>query len=129
MTAPSAATSAAARSNGGRWWMRRRLPATATRWSCASGRSDRISASAAAAQACAAVTVVSASGSVPREAGARMVVRDDGAFRGTIGGGALEWRAIADAQALAVHGDQVVMRERALGAELGPCCGGRVRIA
>lgn len=83
----------------------------------------------AAGHGCAAVTVVSASGSVPREAGARMVVRDDGAFRGTIGGGALEWRAIADAQALAGHGDQVVMRERALGPELGQCCGGRVRIA
>ena len=38
-------------------------------------------------------------GSAPREAGARMVVLSDGGFTGTIGGGALEWQAIAHAQA------------------------------
>ncbi len=39
-------------------------------------------------------------GSTPREAGARMVVFSDGTFTGTIGGGTLEWRALAEAQRL-----------------------------
>ena len=45
------------------------------------------------------VTVIATRGSVPREAGARLVIRGDGRFTGTIGGGTLEWRAIALAQA------------------------------
>ena len=40
---------------------------------------------------CAMVTVAGTQGSAPREAGARMIVMPDGGFRGTIGGGALEW--------------------------------------
>ena len=47
---------------------------------------------------CALVTVASVAGSTPREAGARMVVRPDGAFHGTIGGGTLEFQAIRWAQ-------------------------------
>src|ERR1700750_2817282 len=46
------------------------------------------------------VTLAEAQGSSPREVGARMVVRPDGAFSGTIGGGALEWIALAEAQAM-----------------------------
>ena len=45
------------------------------------------------------VTVVATKGSAPREAGARLIVIPDGTFTGTIGGGTLEWRAIALAQA------------------------------
>ena len=48
---------------------------------------------------CAMASVVEVRGSAPREAGARMVVLRDGGFTGTIGGGALEWQAIAHAQA------------------------------
>ena len=48
---------------------------------------------------CAMVSVVKAEGSVPREEGARMIVTPDG-FHGTIGGGTLEWKALAAAQAL-----------------------------
>ena len=44
------------------------------------------------------VTLAEAAGSIPREVGARMVVRPDGRFSGTIGGGALEWLALAEAQ-------------------------------
>ncbi len=44
------------------------------------------------------VTIRSSAGSTPREAGTRMVVFADGSFSGTIGGGTLEWRAIAEAQ-------------------------------
>ena len=47
------------------------------------------------AEHCAAVlvTLAESAGSSPREVGARMVVRPDGRFSGTIGGGALEWLA------------------------------------
>ncbi|MDR3495632.1 MAG: xanthine dehydrogenase accessory protein XdhC [Ancalomicrobiaceae bacterium] len=53
------------------------------------------------------VTVAEVQGSAPREAGARMVVAADGSFSGTIGGGTLEWRAIADAQRMLAGGSQV----------------------
>jgi xanthine dehydrogenase accessory factor len=76
------------------------------------------------------VTLADTRGSSPREAGARMVVRPDGGFTGTIGGGALEWMALADAQALLAHKDAAPMRrfDRALGPDLGQCCGGRVGV-
>ena len=48
--------------------------------------------------AAALVTLVETRGSSPRDAGARMVVRPDGGFFGTIGGGALEWMALAEDQ-------------------------------
>jgi xanthine dehydrogenase accessory protein XdhC len=76
------------------------------------------------------VTVVAARGSTPRDAGARLVVRPDGAFTGTIGGGTLEWRAIAIAQA-ALSGDmaqKAMIRRFALGPELGQCCGGEMHL-
>ena len=47
---------------------------------------------------CAMVSLVEVQGSAPREPGTRMIVTPHG-FHGTIGGGALEWRAIAAAQA------------------------------
>ena len=43
--------------------------------------------------------MVGAAGSVPREAGARIVLRPDGGFYGSIGGGRLEYKAIAAARA------------------------------
>ena len=68
-------------------------------------------------------------GSAPREAGARMAVGADGGFFGTIGGGTLEWRAIAEAQRM-LAGQSADSTFRllsfALGPELGQCCGGRV---
>ena len=47
---------------------------------------------------CAVVTVAEVRGSAPREPGARMVIAPDGGFRGTIGGGELEWQAIGAAR-------------------------------
>ena len=85
-------------------------------------------------QSCAMVSIVEAKGSAPRDAGARMVVLEDGSFAGTIGGGALEWRAIARAQAaLAKAGagespPPVGLARMALGPDLGQCCGGSVRV-
>jgi xanthine dehydrogenase accessory factor len=78
--------------------------------------------------AAALVTLAEAKGSSPREPGARMVVAPDGRFTGTIGGGALEWGALAEAQALLARGDAAVTLDRALGPDLGQCCGGRVTL-
>lgn len=79
--------------------------------------------------ACALVTVASVRGSAPREAGARMVVGPDGGFRGTVGGGELEWRAIGAArEALARDAPAATLSRFALGPDLGQCCGGSVRV-
>ena len=74
------------------------------------------------------VTLAQAQGSSPREVGARMVVAPDGTFTGTIGGGALEWGALAEAQALLARrdGPMATQLDKALGPDLGQCCGGRV---
>ena len=83
---------------------------------------------------CALVSVVDAQGSAPREAGARMAVLHNGAFTGTIGGGALEWKAIANAQAAIARAvveneaPSVRITQQALGPALGQCCGGAVRL-
>ncbi len=79
-----------------------------------------------AAPSAALVTVVAAEGSTPREAGARMIVRPDGGFLGTIGGGALEWELIAEARGMLAAPGPARLRVRPLGPELGQCCGGRV---
>jgi xanthine dehydrogenase accessory factor len=78
--------------------------------------------------AAALVTLAQAQGSSPREVGARMVVAPDGTFTGTIGGGALEWGALAEAQALLArqNGPAATRLDKALGPDLGQCCGGRV---
>jgi xanthine dehydrogenase accessory factor len=76
------------------------------------------------------VTIMAVSGSSPREAGTHMAVRADGRFSGTIGGGALEWQVLAEAQSLlaAMPGSRMRMMDKALGPDLGQCCGGRVRL-
>ncbi len=74
------------------------------------------------------VSVVDSAGSVPRERGARMIVTPDG-FHGTIGGGTLEWRALATAQAHLKKPAGVRLTDHALGPELGQCCGGRMKLA
>ena len=73
------------------------------------------------------VSVAATEGSVPREAGTHMVVTARG-FHGTIGGGSLEWRAIAEAQALLGRRPGVRISSHALGPDLGQCCGGRVTL-
>jgi len=72
------------------------------------------------------VEVTRSQGSVPREAGTRMLVSAE-AVCGTIGGGHLEWQAIADARALLARGAAAVAppeQRIALGPSLGQCCGG-----
>lgn len=73
------------------------------------------------------VLVVEARGSVPRGGGTSMAVWGDG-FDGTIGGGALEWRALAMAREVLRTGGARVLRIP-LGPDLGQCCGGAVTLA
>lgn len=80
--------------------------------------------------ACALVTVADTGGSTPREAGARMVVRPDAGFYGTIGGGTLEFEAIRRAASAAQEGQaRFEMMPVSLGPDLGQCCGGRAQLA
>ncbi len=76
---------------------------------------------------CAMVSVVKVEGSAPREVGARIVVTPLG-FHGTIGGGTLEWQAIAKAQAMLGKPTQQKLSTHSLGPDLGQCCGGRVQL-
>lgn len=79
--------------------------------------------------AAALVSLRTASGSTPRDAGACMIVRPDGAFHGSIGGGQLEWRALAAARAALAEGrGPARLIDQALGPDLGQCCGGRVTV-
>lgn len=76
------------------------------------------------------ITVHSTQGSVPREAGTWMLVFAQGEW-GTIGGGHLEFEAMASARALLsqTHAPQqfeTVEKRFVLGPSLGQCCGGVV---
>ena len=73
------------------------------------------------------VEVAAHRGSVPREAGTRMLV-GTAEVLGTIGGGHLELRAIADARALLAGSPVAVEQRIPLGPALGQCCGGEVRL-
>lgn len=83
------------------------------------------------------ITVIAVEGSVPREVGATIVVTVDRTF-GTIGGGNLEFSAIATAREMlvgqnesaigrSVEGEQAC-QQISLGPSLGQCCGGRVEL-
>lgn len=73
------------------------------------------------------VTVVRASGSTPREPGARMLVMPDGAIQGTIGGGRIEQTAIEEALG-ALEDGRPRFVEHNLTQELGMCCGGSIAL-
>lgn len=75
------------------------------------------------------VTVVSASGSTPREEGAKMLVRPDGSILGTIGGGSVEARIISEAIEIIHRGRPQLLRYRLKeGEELGMICGGDIEV-
>lgn len=73
------------------------------------------------------IVVASVDGSAPREAGAAMLVWRDGST-GTIGGGALEWDAMARARGLLLSGRTTTLDRVPLGPALGQCCGGAVTL-
>jgi xanthine dehydrogenase accessory factor len=74
------------------------------------------------------IVVTQVLGSAPREAGVCMLVGRE-QFQGTIGGGQLEWQALAAARALLAGGAPAALIHRlVLGADLGQCCGGVVEL-
>ncbi len=72
------------------------------------------------------IVVAEAKGSAPRGAGTSMLVFDGGQS-GTIGGGALEYRAVSAARGILGTGGAKVARQ-ALGPALNQCCGGAVTL-
>jgi xanthine dehydrogenase accessory factor len=74
------------------------------------------------------VQVVNTQGSAPRDAGTWMVVTAD-CFYNTIGGGHLEFEAIALARDMIAKGSSVPLEKTfTLGASLGQCCGGVMQL-
>jgi xanthine dehydrogenase accessory factor len=73
------------------------------------------------------VTVLSGSGSTPRDAGAKMVVAIDG-IHGTIGGGELEFQAIDVARGMLRASGARQAKRFPLGAALGQICGGAANL-
>ncbi len=89
---------------------------------------DTAAAWLTAARSTVLVEVLEARGSVPREAGTRMLVSAD-ACAGTIGGGHLELKAIAQARAMLQAADTSPQSAHyPLGPALGQCCGGAVSL-
>lgn len=76
---------------------------------------------------CVLLTVMEAKGSTPREAGTKMVVTAEGQF-GTIGGGNLEFEAIAEARKLLQLAAGPTVKDYPLGPKLAQCCGGHVTL-
>ena len=73
------------------------------------------------------VTVETAKGSTPREAGAFMLVSASAIYK-TIGGGQLEYMAIDKARQMLRGDAEEDAMEISLGPEIGQCCGGRVAL-
>jgi len=74
------------------------------------------------------IVVTHVLGSAPREAGVCMLVGQQ-EFEGTIGGGQLEWQALAAARALLAGATPAARMQRlVLGTDLGQCCGGVVEL-
>jgi xanthine dehydrogenase accessory factor len=84
-----------------------------------------------AGQRAALLTVVRSTGSTPRHSGAKMLLRADGSLIGTIGGGTLEERAIADAQQALTTGRSALTSYEfsAAGDDSVGLCGGQVEVA
>ena len=73
------------------------------------------------------VSVLSTQGSVPRGAGTRMLVFAQGE-QGTVGGGHLEFQALAHARSLLQGKTTQTELRHVLGPSLGQCCGGVVAL-
>jgi xanthine dehydrogenase accessory factor len=74
------------------------------------------------------ILVTQVLGSAPRESGVCMLVGQE-QFQGSIGGGQLEWQALAAARTLLAGGASAACIQRmVLGTDLGQCCGGVVEL-
>ena len=74
------------------------------------------------------ITITKTAGSAPRDAGTQMLVWAD-RIEGTIGGGTLEWEAMAEARRMLRDGRASHAARIALGPALGQCCGGAVSLS
>ena len=75
------------------------------------------------------VTIIAGSGSTPRGTGSRMLVRQDGSIKGTVGGGAVEYQAILTAMEAMEHKASYTKGftlNRNQVADIGMVCGGNV---
>ncbi|MEO8205263.1 MAG: XdhC family protein [Chthoniobacterales bacterium] len=82
-------------------------------------------------EACALVTVATVTGSAPREAGAKMVVFEDGHIVGTIGGGKFESLVIEEAVQAIANGGSILKNyplHEASEQSFGAICGGEVTV-
>jgi xanthine dehydrogenase accessory factor len=74
-------------------------------------------------------TVISASGSTPREEGAKMLIRPDGSITGTIGGGSIELQVIKEAIEVIKRGKpKHLCYSLKEGEDLGMICGGDTEV-
>lgn len=76
------------------------------------------------------LTVVRASGSTPRHLSSNMLVRPDGSFVGSIGGGTMELQAIQDARAAILAGQSRLLDYNLTGKAPGNVglCGGTEQV-
>ena len=76
------------------------------------------------------VTIVDTAGSVPQDAGAKMIVTAEGRQFGTVGGGKVETKAIAEAQKMLAGESEEATRfaQWNLAKDVGMTCGGVVRL-
>ncbi len=74
------------------------------------------------------VTLVDVVASAPADVGSKMLVTSDGLFHGSVGGGKIEMKAIAEARALLAAGGKNKFAEWNLQSEVGMTCGGVVRL-
>ena len=92
---------------------------------------EELIAARRAGKQCAVATVATTKGSVPREAGAKMLVYPDGTSSGTIGGGKFEALVIGDAIAAMRDGAPLLKRYSLHEGEaesFGAICGGEVTV-
>ena len=89
---------------------------------------DTAAAWLAQGQSAVLVEVSEARGSAPRKAGTRMLV-SAAEYAGSVGGGHLEWKAIASARSMLTQAEPAPSSQHyALGPALGQCCGGAVTL-
>jgi xanthine dehydrogenase accessory factor len=74
------------------------------------------------------VTVVDTTGSVPQNRGAKMIVTAEGRHSGTVGGGKVETKAIAEAQAMLQSPETSRFVQWNLNKDVGMTCGGIIRL-
>ncbi|PIQ27765.1 xanthine dehydrogenase accessory protein XdhC [bacterium (Candidatus Blackallbacteria) CG17_big_fil_post_rev_8_21_14_2_50_48_46] len=89
---------------------------------------DRLPALLKSGQDCVMAILVAITGSAPQIQGARVLVNAQGLVQGTIGGGKIEARVIAEAQDLLKSNDHFRFHEWNLQTEIGMTCGGLVKI-